>query len=142
VKRAIVIDASVAWKWFDDLESHQHLALELIGEDNAVYAPDLIGPELLNILWKRTRRGDLPRDLANDIFAAIEGARMQIRSSTPLMRDAWEYAIALDHSIYDCVYLALAGALGCKLVTADRKFYSKVIATELASGIHWIEDPL
>jgi len=142
VKRVIVIDASVAWKWFDHEEPHRRLALALAGDTNTIYAPDLIGPELLNILWKRTRRGDLPRELANDIFGTIESARMQIRSSTPVMRGAWEYAIALDHAVYDCVYLAFAIAMDCQLVTADRKFYRKVIASPLAKHIHWIEDPL
>lgn len=140
MKRAIVVDASVAWKWFNNAESNADVARALFEEPNAIYAPDLIGPELFNILWKRARRGEVSPDLATRIFAEIAG--LQIRPSMPLMPSAWSIATSLDHSVYDCVYLALAKLIGCKLVTADRKLYDKVIASPMAPAIHWLEDPL
>ena len=33
-----------------------------------------------------------------------------------------EIAISTKHAVYDCLYLALAEAEGCELVTADNQF--------------------
>jgi predicted nucleic acid-binding protein len=51
-----------------------------------------------------------------------------------------ELAITLDRSVYDSLYLALAVAQDCQLITADRKFYSAVSSSSLGSYVRWIED--
>jgi predicted nucleic acid-binding protein len=55
----LVIDASVVVKWHVT-EIHSVEALRLL-RDNApaLHAPDLVFPEVGNILWKKVRRGDL-----------------------------------------------------------------------------------
>ena len=39
--------------------------------------------------------------------------------------DAVRLALALDHPVYDCVYLALAHRIGAMVVTADLRFPTK-----------------
>jgi len=49
-------------------------------------------------------------------------------------------AVALDHTVYDSLYLALAIAQDGALITADQKFHATVSDSPLASHIRWIED--
>ncbi|MXX06385.1 MAG: type II toxin-antitoxin system VapC family toxin, partial [Gammaproteobacteria bacterium] len=44
-----------------------------------------------------------------------------------LSADAVRLALALNHPVYDCIYLALAQRIGAVLVTADSRF-AKVLA--------------
>lgn len=53
---------------------------------------------------------------------------------------AGELALQLDHSIYDCFYLATAQRLECRVVTADRRLHDKVEASTVAGLTLWIED--
>jgi predicted nucleic acid-binding protein len=56
---ALVIDASVAIKWIIDEEgSPAALALR----KHSLAAPDLLMAECANILWKKSRRGELSTD--------------------------------------------------------------------------------
>jgi predicted nucleic acid-binding protein len=46
-----------------------------------------------------------------------------------LERRALELAIALDHPVYDCLYLALAERMGVGMVSADRRFLRAMAGT-------------
>ncbi|MEO8383259.1 MAG: type II toxin-antitoxin system VapC family toxin [Acidobacteriota bacterium] len=54
----VVVDASVAAKWFLP-EIHSDAAARLLDPTIALYAPDLIVPEFGNILWKKIRRAEI-----------------------------------------------------------------------------------
>lgn len=138
----IVVDASVAWKWFDPREEFADQAGAIFDTNDEIVVPDLIGPELLNIVWKRVRRGELPSKTVTMMLATIDLPLLRFERTTPLLPHAWDAARLLDHSVYDCVYLVLAMARDCRLVTADRKFYDAVAASALADHIHWIADEL
>jgi predicted nucleic acid-binding protein len=43
-----------------------------------------------------------------------------------LLEAATRIAVALDHPVYDCVYLAAAEAEGISMVTADERLLRKV----------------
>ena len=58
----LVVDASVVIKWHV-AEVHSDAALRLLGDDvPALHVPDLVFPEVGNILWKKVRRGDLTEE--------------------------------------------------------------------------------
>jgi len=58
-----------------------------------------------------------------------------------LIKSAYHLAIELNHSVYDCYYLALAKHQNAVMVTADRKFYERVKAGAYANLIAWVEEP-
>ncbi|HMC22051.1 MAG TPA: type II toxin-antitoxin system VapC family toxin, partial [Thermoanaerobaculia bacterium] len=60
----------------------------------------------------------------------------------PLLRGAFEIAMMLNRTVYDSLYLALAIAQNCHLVTADSKLHSAVGTSSLAPHVAWIEDEL
>ena len=52
----LVVDASVAIKWFiDEPDSGEAVAVL----QHSISAPDLLAPECANILWKKVGRGEL-----------------------------------------------------------------------------------
>ena len=122
-----VVDASVAIKWVvDEPGTEQALLLRR----HRLVAPDLLVPECANILWKKVRRGGLSE--AEAILAArlLQRAEVDLAPMRGLLEPATKLAIALDHPAYDCIYLALAEALSCAMVTADERLYRRTLAIE------------
>ena len=120
-----VFDASVALKWLvaDDLLAAPALAAR--GEFEPV-APSFIQIEVANALWKYVRTGQA------DLDDAVEGVAllaklMNLYPDDDLLAPAQRMAARLTHSVYDCLYLALAQRLSCPLVTADRRLAERAI---------------
>lgn len=113
----IVVDASVAVKWTVKEDGHDE-ALEILDRPEGLIAPDLLLPELANVFRRKLKQKEI---LGEQVSQAMFAVRLAIRSFLPsrdLIDDAWQIAQRLDHSVYDCVYLACAIPAGV-LVTAD-----------------------
>jgi predicted nucleic acid-binding protein len=78
-------------------------------------------PEFVNVLWKRVRRQECTRAAAKVVLTLWEVDRPSLVASSDLATSALQLATNLDHSVYDCLYLALALAIEAPLVTADRQ---------------------
>lgn len=137
--KRLVVDASVAVKWFVP-EIHSEAAARLLDEDFIVSAPDLIGPEVANTVWKKVRRQEITSRDAAEILNAFSAVGVAIYPSRLLLLAAFELAEALDRTVYDSLYLALAVAQNAALITADRKFHTAVMDSPIASHIRWVED--
>ncbi len=135
----LVVDASVAAKWYLK-EEHTELALRLLDGSQRLHAPDFVLLEMDNILCKHIRRGSVTPSDADDIRSALR--RCEIRCMPfDLLRDrAYELAVETRTSVYDCLYAALAEALGARMVTADRRFFERMSATPFAELVMWVED--
>ena len=118
-----VVDASVAIKWFVDEVQTEIAALLL---DHSLDAPDLLGPECANILWKKVARDQLRAAEAETIAAALEASGITVHATWPLLHDATAMAYALHQPTYDCFYLCLAERLKVPLVTADHRLAGAV----------------
>jgi predicted nucleic acid-binding protein len=120
-----VLDCSVALKWVLP-EADSAKAIRLRDEHkNGVHellAPDIFPPEIANGLAAAERQGRIkPGEsviLLNDILRAAP----VLHPTPPLLLRAMALAIATRRAVYDCIYLALAEAEGCELVTADDQF--------------------
>ena len=132
----VVIDASVAVKWVVP-EPGTPAALAL--RRQRLFAPDLLIPECANVLWKKVRRKELTESEALLAAKLIERADVQLERMRPLLEPATRLAVALDHPAYDCIYLALAEAMGAAFVTADVTLYRKVSLTGLADRIRLLD---
>jgi predicted nucleic acid-binding protein len=137
--KRVVVDASVAAKWFVP-EIHSAAAERLLDPDIILYAPDLVTAEFGNIVWKKVRRSEITREEGDEILRAFAAVPLEIRPSSVLLAAAFELACELDRSLYDSLYLALAVAEDCVLVTADAKFLAVVAASALESHIEWVEE--
>jgi len=120
---ALCIDASVAIKWVvQEAGTQQALALR----SNALIAPDLLIPECANILWKKVQRKELRKNEALLAARLLQSAEIELVPTRPLLAATAQLAIELAHPAYDCLYLALAMARGCRFVTADDRLLRKL----------------
>jgi predicted nucleic acid-binding protein len=127
---AMIVDASVAFKWFVP-EPESDRALALFETTEALYAPDLILTEVANAMWARLRK--LDGDHGPAVKAATNALPRMLTLLVPvaeLLPHAIDLAFDLQHPIYDCIYLALAEREKTVLVTADRR----LIATASTGG--------
>jgi predicted nucleic acid-binding protein len=124
----LIIDASVAVKWFIH-ESDSEAARLILDRDEVLLAPDLLVVEVCNTAWRRSRIGDISQAQCRAIADRILKTPVGLRPTAPLAPAATAIALALDHAIYDCFYLALAEIEGMRLATADRRFLAKLAGT-------------
>ena len=135
----IVVDASVAVKWLIP-EAHHVEARRILTSAYARSAPDLIWPEVGNVLWKQWRRGDLTASATQEMLGQFQRFPVQIEPMRHLTPRAVAIAQETARSVYDCTYLALALERGRHLVTADRRFYNALQGTPYADTMLWVED--
>jgi predicted nucleic acid-binding protein len=109
------------------------------GRDRAFLAPDLLGAEFANALWKKQRRREMDGAAVAGILDNFRRVAIETFSLMPLLPMALAIASAVGHSVYACLYLALAEREDCPLVTADRRFYQAFIGGHLGHRMLWVE---
>ncbi len=118
----MIVDASVVVKWFLVEELHAE-ALRLLTSGEPLAAPDILSTEFANVMWAKARRDEIDPSEARRAIVSVSGqGGPELYPSGPLLTRAFDLAWALDHPVYDCVYLALAQELRVPLVTADARF--------------------
>lgn len=135
-----VVDASVAVKWFIP-EVHSIAASRLMDSEINLHAPDFFAAEIGNILWKKIRRREIEVARASEIVNTVQAFDIEIHPSAELLPVALNFAVAFGHPIYDCLYLAVAVAQNCPVVTADKRFAAAAAPTH-SRYILWVEDAL
>ena len=134
-----VVDASVAVKWLV-AEVEADVAEELATGSHDLHAPRLMASEVANALWRKARTGEIERRAAGILLADVQDMPVRWGADEILSADAARLALALDHPIYDCVYLALAHRIGATVVTADRRFANAVATTEHGESVLTLTD--
>lgn len=133
----LVVDASVVIKWYVP-EVHSAEAVRLLEEEWVLVAPDLLGAEVANTLWKKVRRGEISERDASDILAAFLASPVEIFPSTPLLPGALDIAMTLGRTVNDSLYLALAVERYAAVITADENLANAVKESPLAGHVQWI----
>jgi predicted nucleic acid-binding protein len=97
--------------------------------------------ELGNVLWKKVRAGELTPSEAQEIAAAFVSAPpVVLWPSAPLLSPALEVALRYGRSVYDSLYLAIALAQGCPLITADARLVQALKGTELEGAARLVSE--
>lgn len=130
----IVVDASVAVKWFLPESGSAEAARLLEPGRQSIVGPDLLGVEVAATLVRganmvKANRNDAESALAKFKAMAQSGAVQLRRTVSEQIERAARLAITLGHPLKDCVYLVLAMDLACPLITADARFAGRVRAT-------------
>lgn len=123
---SLVVDASVALKWFLADETGADRALAIIRDEMALAAPDLLVAEVCNAASRLGRISDVQLD---EIAAILPRFFDPLVPTAVLAPRAAAIASRLDHPVYDCLYLALGELERAKLVTADLRLLGKVRKT-------------
>jgi predicted nucleic acid-binding protein len=116
---AFVVDASIAVKWV--IEEEGTAAALALRQRGRLIAPELLVAECANIIWKKNQRSEISKEQALLAARLLQSVDMELVPTRSLLASATEIAIELDHPAYDAVYLALAVARDCRLVTADAR---------------------
>ena len=124
MKRRIVVDASVVVKWL--VPEDQSLRAVSLRDRFDFAAPDLIHAEIVNILWKKARRGEISDAEALDGLNALRHADILLERSEKLAEQAFRLSRLIDHPAYDCFYLCTAVQLSTVLITADERMLRKL----------------
>ncbi len=135
-----VVDANVVAKWFVP-ERLSEEAVRLLDERHELASPDLLFPELGNVLWKKARAGQLTRQETKRIVQALDQLPVAVYPSRLVLEGALEIALETGRGVFDSVYVALAVALECSLVTADERLVNAFAGGPLASHILWVGMP-
>jgi predicted nucleic acid-binding protein len=136
----VVVDASVAVKWFID-EPGTAAAKGWLALGTRPMAPDLVVPEVCNVLWQRARAGDVPAGQAATAMSALERYYERLVPTAPLAERALGIALDLGHPAYDCFYLALAERERTRLLTADKRLARRLEGTTLAPLVELLATP-
>jgi len=139
--KRVVIDASVALKWFLSDEEHGEKALDILeahaSDRISLHAPALLEFEVANglvIAKRRTRAG------MDDIMKAMEGFTelgIELYPLSHLFQGVLEYSDRYDISAHDAAYVALAAELKSRAVTAGKRLFN---ASRKLRLVKWIGD--
>lgn len=125
----IVVDSSVAIKWFIpqnySLEANKILSAYEVNKLTLI-APDLIYAEIGNIVWKIQRFQGLNQEYAQNIIDLFQKIQINIISTDELLRDAYDFAVKYQRSVYDSLYIVLSLRENCRFVSADEKLYNAI----------------
>jgi predicted nucleic acid-binding protein len=127
----VIVDASVAFKWFVSDEPHAAEAAELLRNESALLAPDLLVAEVCNSAWRAVRLGRMSSHQADHIATVLPLLFAALTGAASLAPRAVAIAHQLDHPVYDCLYLSLAEARQARLVTADARLLAKLTGSAL-----------
>jgi predicted nucleic acid-binding protein len=123
-----ILDASVIIKWFvieEDSDKAIFLRNEFIQGKSQIAVPDLVLYEITNAL---SYNKNISIDKINMALEAIFDIELNIVTPTlSELKTAIFISKEFEVSIYDSTYLALASILDFQFITADEKFYKKII---------------
>lgn len=122
----LVVDASVALKWFlRGQPSELHVTeAEAVGTSVERSGTELFAPvhwtaEVISVL-ARTKPGSVDNAL---LF--LHDMRPAVISGMPVLKRAAGLSMALNHHLFDTLYHAVALEVGALLVTADEAYFNK-----------------
>jgi predicted nucleic acid-binding protein len=134
----MIIDANIATYWF--VESTLALASAPYIRRGDLIAPGLMRLEFVNALLKFRRLNQIGDEQVFRALGRMETTISSFVDDRDLLASATEIAIARNHKIYDCLYLALALERRRPLVTADRRL--AMVARSLSIETELIEPSL
>jgi predicted nucleic acid-binding protein len=124
---ALVVDSCVVAKWIvpeQDSDKARAMLKEAVSAGDELVVVDIVLPELVNVIWKRRRRGLTTLEEARALLKDIGDLPIRVEPSAPLLAAAFEIAVKYDRSVYDALFLALAEKLKARGVTADEPLFT------------------
>jgi len=123
----IVLDASVAVRWFVAEEVGREVALEILDRiqvsPESFAVPDLFYVEMLNVLSRMTSNA---KDLQRYVRGLFDLGLVQIRVGSKLLDRASVIAFENKISGYDALYVAVAESLSGTWLTGDIRAHNKI----------------
>ena len=128
----VVVDASVAAKWFlpEDREALVSEALALLDkydrEEVQFVVPDLFYVETASAIWKAVRAGRVSRAFGDQALDLLTQREFPTVPSLKLLDNAFEIATAYGRTVHDSLYVALAAQRNAQIITADERLAKSI----------------
>ena len=135
----IIVDASVAVKWFV-AEQDARIADEIANSGRRLFAPQILLAEVANALMRKATIGLMSTADAQRYWRSLTNYLDGLIAVDDMIEPALLNACELRHPIYDLIYLETARRLGAQLITADRRFITKLANTDLARHVTHLSD--
>ncbi len=137
---SIIVDASIAVKWTVEEKYSEHARLLLKNRTKiTLLAPDLLLPECINALHKKVKNDEIDQTEVEKSLLVFTTGISDFIPIINVFQKSLSLSHSLNHSIYDCIYLATAYYIEGTLWTADRVFYKRLQNTQHRKYIQWIE---
>jgi predicted nucleic acid-binding protein len=114
----IVLDASVGLELLLQLDDAERIMERVLGRGDSLHAPQLFDVEVTQVVRRYWRHGEVSVARAGVAIADLQELPIVRHEHTALLNRVWQ--LRDDATAYDAVYIALAEALQCPLVTRDR----------------------
>jgi predicted nucleic acid-binding protein len=115
----MVLDASAVLELLLNTVLGQSIAERIASTSLTLHVPHLLDVEVIHALRRFVREGEIEVSAAEVAIVDLQDLDLERHSHEPLLARAWELRDNL--TCYDAVYVALAEALGAKLLTCDAK---------------------
>ncbi|HUR18636.1 MAG TPA: type II toxin-antitoxin system VapC family toxin [Acidimicrobiales bacterium] len=114
-----MIDASVLANVIGDDGVDGRRARHEVRTAGDMAAPDLVDVETVAVLRKRWLAGTISDSRFSAALDDLEAIDLDRYPALPLVQRSYE--LRANVTTYDAMYVALADALGCELLTSDRR---------------------
>jgi predicted nucleic acid-binding protein len=122
----LVVDASVALKWFlrtkpDELHLVQAeaVASAMDQSETELFAPVHWTAEVISVLAR------IQPSLVDDALVILHDMKPTVIAGVPVLKRAADMAVSLNHHLFDTLYHAVALDERATLVTADEAYFAK-----------------
>ena len=116
----IVLDCSGAMQIAKQTDMGSALQ-ELMLPDEEIIAPSFYAAEVTNVAWKYVHMKCETVERAQSIMQDAIALPDTLEQMDDYLEEAFRESVALDHSIYDMLYLVLARRKGATLFTLDKR---------------------
>lgn len=149
-KENIVVDTSVIIKWFfseneENAEASHFILKSYIHNEIGLITPEIALFELANVIKNKIRtKGSEMTGM--DIIDRIYNLGIVFKVTKKVLKNAYIMALAINESVYDCLFIATAEHFNSKFITDDKKLYlsyennKKYIKSRNLTGIKKIID--
>lgn len=124
----IIVDTSVAFKWFNTKEEGFDQALIILEQHlskrETIFVPSLLFYEITNAWTTKTSLDEAT--IKNNLKLLGKYSLETLNLGTPLFQKSVDFARKYKTSVYDAVYAVLAQEKKCYLVSADQRFVERV----------------
>jgi predicted nucleic acid-binding protein len=142
VSRILIPDAGVGVKWCVE-EDHSEAAERLLDPAFERHVPSYFFTEAASVLQRKVAVERMLTEAEGlEAFWLLQTVPMTIYPIQSLLEDAFRLGVRYRRPVYDSLYLALAEAIGGRVVTADRRLYNGVHGGPLDHLVLWVTDPL
>jgi len=113
----MVLDASAVVELLLGTETGRSIAARIADPTLALHVPHLLDVEVAQALRRYVREGALDADSAAAALEDLRSLDLERHGHEPLLDRVW--ALRDNLTAYDAVYVAIAEALDCTLLTCD-----------------------